>query len=79
MSNTFNKVAQGLICKLRGPGIKQGNGSVMWLEEGEEQALVIESVHQLLFYRYRTVMKNLEKLWHFKTVFSRPGILFTNQ
>ncbi len=39
MSNTFNKVAQGLICKLRGPGIKRGNGSVMWLEEGEEQAL----------------------------------------
>ncbi len=26
-SNTFNKVAQCLICKLRGPGIKQGNGS----------------------------------------------------
>ncbi len=28
-SNTFNKVAQCLICKLRGPGIKRGNGSGM--------------------------------------------------
>ncbi len=35
-SNTFNKVAQCLICKLRGPGIKRGNGSGMSLEEGED-------------------------------------------
>ncbi len=46
-SNTFNKVAQCLICKLRGPRIKWGNGSPV-IRGGRGQSLVIESVHQLL-------------------------------
>ncbi len=39
-------------------------------EEGTKN----ETVGKLAMYgRVRTVMKNLEKSWNFKTAFSRPG------
>ncbi len=32
-----------------------------------------KSTSDYIKYRVRTVMKNLEKSWNFKTAFSRPG------
>ncbi len=35
MDMQINMWHQCLICKFRGPGTKRGDGSGMWLEEGE--------------------------------------------
>ncbi len=44
-----------------------------WLTKYFFAPLCIYIYIYIYIYRVRTVMKNLEKSWNFKTAFSRPG------